>query len=167
MGSDDDFSTRLCITVTVNGTLRSISAEARTSLADALRECLNLTGTHLGCEHGVCGAYTVLLDGNPVRSCTTLLASCSGREVTTIEGLSGPSIEALRDAFSAEHGLQCGFCTPGMLISAIDILRRYATISTDEAARELNGNLCRCTGYIGIIRAVCRASASLRSTTVE
>lgn len=148
--------------LTVNGIARTITAEPRTSLADGLRDFLNLTGTHLGCEHGVCGACTVLLDGRPARSCTTLLAACEGRDVTTVEGLRGPAVDALREAFSAEHGLQCGFCTPGMLVTATDILDRHPDIDSAGAARELCGNLCRCTGYVGIVRAVCRAAEAQR-----
>lgn len=157
----DSVDTVMSTAVTVNGVERSITAEARTSLADGVRDHLDLTGTHLGCEHGVCGACTVLLDGVPVRSCITLLSSCEGRDVTTIEGLSGPAVDCLRDAFSAEHGLQCGFCTPGMLVSAVDILARNAEVSEELVERELGGNLCRCTGYRGIVRAVCRASADM------
>ena len=150
-------------TLTVNGTQQHVTAPARTSLADLLREQMNLTGTHLGCEHGVCGACTVLIDGKPVRSCITLAASCAGREVTTVEGLNGPVIDAVRDAFGQQHGLQCGFCTPGMLVSATDIIRRHPTVDAERAAHELAGNICRCTGYIGIVRAVCQAAAMLRA----
>lgn len=150
-------------TLTVNGAARRIAVLARTSLADALRDQLYLTGTHLGCEHGVCGACTVLLDGAPVRSCIALAVSCEGRSVTTVEGLSGPQIDAVREAMSAEHGLQCGFCTPGMLVTIVDILRRRPTISAEDAALELSGNICRCTGYVGIARAVARAAEALDS----
>ncbi|MGH3494385.1 MAG: (2Fe-2S)-binding protein [Sciscionella sp.] len=154
-------------TLTVNGTQREVVAPARTSLADLLRERLNLTGTHLGCEHGVCGACTVLLDGVPVRSCITLAASCDQREVTTIEGMSGPVIDAVREAFSAQHGLQCGFCTPGMLIAVTDILRRHPAVTREEAALELGGNICRCTGYVGILRAIDQASETMRAGQPE
>ncbi|MGH3096382.1 MAG: (2Fe-2S)-binding protein, partial [Streptosporangiales bacterium] len=109
----------------VNGAARSATVPARLSLADLLRERFDLTGTHLGCEHGICGACTVLLDGAPARSCITLAASCDGSEVVTVEGLSGPAIDELRAAFSAEHGLQCGFCTPGMLVTGVDVLQRH------------------------------------------
>lgn len=161
--SDTAASEVIATTLTVNGVEREVVAPARTSLADLLRERLHLTGTHLGCEHGVCGACTVLLDGVPVRSCITLAASCDHREVTTIEGMSGPAIDAVREAFSAQHGLQCGFCTPGMLIAVTDILRRRPTINREDAALELSGNICRCTGYVGILRAVGQAAETLRA----
>lgn len=149
-------------TLEVNGKVCRVVTEDRTTLADALRDELQLTGTHLGCEHGVCGACTVMIDDVPVRSCITLAAACEGRSVTTVEGLHGPRIDAIREAFSAEHGLQCGFCTPGMLVSVSDILSRRPDITTEEAALELGGNICRCTGYVGILRAVTRAAESLR-----
>lgn len=152
------------VTLTVNGVPRQVTVAARTSLADLLREHLDLTGTHLGCEHGVCGACTVLLDGAPARACITLAAACDGRDVVTIEGLAGPAAAALREAFSAEHGLQCGFCTPGMLVSCVDLLQRYPDLSEETARLELSGNLCRCTGYVGIVRALLRAAETLRTT---
>jgi aerobic carbon-monoxide dehydrogenase small subunit len=152
------------VTLTVNGVPRQVTVAARTSLADLLREHLDLTGTHLGCEHGVCGACTVLLDGAPVRACITLAAACDGCDVVTIEGLVGPAAAALREAFSAEHGLQCGFCTPGMLVSCVDLLQRYPDLSEETARLELSGNLCRCTGYVGIVRALLRAAETLRTT---
>jgi carbon-monoxide dehydrogenase small subunit len=105
-----------------------------------------------------------LLDGAPVRSCITLAASCAGRTVTTVEGLNGPVIDAIREAFSAEHGLQCGFCTPGMLITVTDILSRHPDIEAEQVALELSGNICRCTGYVGIVRAVSHAADSLRAS---
>ena len=151
----------------VNGKAATVKTQVRTSLADAVRDDLNLTGTHLGCEHGVCGACTVLIDGAPARSCTTLAVSCRGRQVTTVEGLEGREIDALRRAFSKHHGLQCGFCTSGMLISAVDIVRRIPDITPTRAALELGGNICRCTGYIGIVNAVCEAAAELRNGSVE
>ncbi|NMH96873.1 (2Fe-2S)-binding protein [Pseudonocardia acidicola] len=155
-------------TVTVNGAGRTMTLPARTSLADALRDTLGLTGTRLGCEHGVCGACTVLVDDRPVRSCLTLAAACDGHEVRTVEGLSGPVAEALREAFRAEHGLQCGFCTAGMLITAYDVIERHgpaprAELTAEDVRGELAGNLCRCTGYIGIVRAVVRAARSVGS----
>jgi carbon-monoxide dehydrogenase small subunit len=155
----------ISIGLTVNGAHREASVEPRTSLADLLREAFLLTGTHVGCEHGVCGACTVLLDGKPVRACITLAAAASGRVVTTIEGLEGPDIEALREAFSAEHGLQCGFCTPAMIIAAADLLRRKPHLSAAEIRREMSGNLCRCTGYVGIVKAIARAAERLPETT--
>ncbi|GAB2460716.1 hypothetical protein GCM10027062_45340 [Nocardioides hungaricus] len=137
----------------------AVTAPGRTSLAETLRDELGLKGTHLGCEHGVCGACTVFLDNQPIRSCTTLTASCGGKSVTTIEGIDGWEVEALRRAFTKHHALQCGFCTPGMLVTAVDIIRRKPNISPAEAALELGGNICRCTGYAGIVRAVCEVAA--------
>ena len=140
--------------LTVNGTATQARVEARTSLCDLLRDTLHLTGTHAGCEHGTCGACTVLLDGQPARACITLAVACEGRSVTTIEGLSGPLVDRLRAAFHAEHALQCGFCTPGMLVSAVDLLQRKPAAGEDEIRRDMAGNLCRCTGYVGIVRAI-------------
>jgi aerobic carbon-monoxide dehydrogenase small subunit len=141
--------------LTVNGRAVSKPVEPRTSLADFLRDQLDLTGTHLGCEHGVCGACTLLLDDMPARSCITFAASCHGARVTTIEGLDNDEIATeLRAAFSREHALQCGYCTPGMLVSARDLVLRLET-SDERAIRVgMSGNLCRCTGYVGIIRAI-------------
>jgi len=146
------------VDLTVNGRAVSAEVEARTSLADFVREHLLLTGTHLGCEHGICGACTVLLDGEPVRSCITLAGVCGGHAVATIEGLEyDPVVTALRAAFTAEHALQCGYCTPGMLITARDIVRRLPDADEARIRLELAGNLCRCTGYMGIVRAIRRA----------
>jgi carbon-monoxide dehydrogenase small subunit len=145
------------VSLTVNG--RAISAEVapRTHLADFLREHLLLTGTHLGCEHGVCGACTVLIDEAPARSCIAFAAACEGVRVQTIEGLEhDPTIERLRAAFTADHALQCGYCTPGMLITARDIVQRLPGADADRIRLELAGNLCRCTGYAGIVRAIQR-----------
>jgi carbon-monoxide dehydrogenase small subunit len=151
--------------LTINGTSHTVHCEARTSLGDLLREQFFLTGTHLGCEHGVCGACTVLLDGAPVRSCITLAAGVARRNVTTIEGLQGPVIEVLRDAFTAEHGLQCGFCTPGMLIMAADLLTRHPQPNRENIRGEMSGNLCRCTGYVGIVNAIAQAATKLAAQT--
>lgn len=144
-------------TIDINVNTRAVTASVapRTHLADFLRDQLNLTGTHLGCEHGVCGACTLLVDDMPARSCITFAAACSGAHVTTIEGLDDDEIAAeLRAAFTREHALQCGYCTPGMLISARDLVLRLDT-ANDRAIRVgLSGNLCRCTGYVGIVRAV-------------
>jgi carbon-monoxide dehydrogenase small subunit len=143
--------------LTVNGQAVREEVEPRTHLADFLREQLLLTGTHLGCEHGVCGACTVLLDGEPVRACITLAVECEGHEVRTIEGLDEDAIAAaLRAAFAAEHGLQCGYCTPGMIVIARDIVIRRPDLDDDGVRLELAGNLCRCTGYVGIVRAIRR-----------
>jgi carbon-monoxide dehydrogenase small subunit len=127
----------------------------RMHLADLLRERLRLTGTHLRCEQGVCGACTVLVDGEPIRSCITYAALCDGSKVTTVEGLDDDPITVqLREAFSSQHGLQCGFCTPGMLITARDIVLRFPDADESRIRLELSGNLCRCTGYAGIVRAI-------------
>jgi carbon-monoxide dehydrogenase small subunit len=148
------------VQLTVNDQPISIEIAPRTNLADVLREQLGLTGTHLGCEHGVCGACTVLLDGKPVRSCIVLGVACESREVRTIEGFGDDAVMAeLRTAFKREHGLQCGFCTPGMLIAAHDIVVRLDSSDEARIRRELSGNLCRCTGYVGIVRAVCHVGS--------
>ncbi len=145
------------ISLRVNGMQYDQSVEARQSLADYLRETLHLTGTHLGCEHGVCGACTVWVNGAPTRSCITLVASCHGSEIMSIEGFdNNTQMKALRSAFSAEHGLQCGYCTPGMLITAYDIINRIPEADASRIRHELAGNLCRCTGYKGIVQAICR-----------
>jgi carbon-monoxide dehydrogenase small subunit len=143
------------IALTVNQRAVQALAEPRTSLADFVREKLDLTGTHLGCEHGVCGACTVLLDGMPARSCITYAVACEGSDVTTIEGLDDDEITIeLRAAFTREHALQCGYCTPGMLVSARDLVRRLPQADERLIRVGLSGNLCRCTGYVGIVRAV-------------
>jgi aerobic carbon-monoxide dehydrogenase small subunit len=149
---------------TVNGEPVSIDAEPRRTLADALREDLGLTGTHLGCEHGVCGACTVLVDGEPVRSCLMFAVQADGCSVTTVEGLAGSdgTLHPLQRAFCAHHGLQCGFCTPGMLMSALYLLNREAEPSRERIRDELSGNICRCTGYTGIIDAVGAAAREIR-----
>jgi carbon-monoxide dehydrogenase small subunit len=143
------------IALTVNQRAVQALAEPRTNLADFVREKLDLTGTHLGCEHGVCGACTVLLDGVPARSCITYAVACEGAEVTTIEGLDEDNITTeLRAAFTREHALQCGYCTPGMLVSARDLVLRLPQADERLIRIGLSGNLCRCTGYVGIVRAV-------------
>ena len=155
------------VTITVNGERRRSVVEARKTLADFLREDCALTGTHLGCEHGVCGACTILLDGMAVRSCLIFAVQAGGAEVTTIEGLAPADggLSAVQDAFRQEHGLQCGFCTPGFVISATAFLQDHADPSEAEIREALSGNLCRCTGYQGIVRAVTRAARELRETT--
>jgi len=143
------------IALTVNQRAVQASVEPRTNLADFVRDKLDLTGTHLGCEHGVCGACTVLLDGAPARSCITYAVACEGAEVTTIEGLDVDEvIVELRSAFTREHALQCGYCTPGMLVSARDLVLRLPEADERQIRVGLSGNLCRCTGYVGIVRAV-------------
>ena len=148
------------ITLTVNGETVSADVTPRTHLADFLREERLLTGTHLGCEHGVCGACTLLMDGAPARSCIAFAVACDGADVRTIEGLEDdPVIVQLRAAFTAEHALQCGYCTPGMLVTARDIVQRLPDADEARIRVELAGNLCRCTGYAGIVRAIRRVLA--------
>jgi carbon-monoxide dehydrogenase small subunit len=143
------------IELTVNNRAVNALVEPRTSLADLMRDGLDLTGTHLGCEHGVCGACTLLLDGVPARSCITYAVACDGADVTTIEGLDDDEIAIeLRAAFTREHALQCGYCTPGMLVSARDLVRRLPEADEQQIRIGMSGNLCRCTGYVGIISAV-------------
>ncbi|MDR4308005.1 (2Fe-2S)-binding protein, partial [Chelatococcus sambhunathii] len=143
------------VSLIVNGRTVEAEVEPRAHLADFLREDLNLTGAHLGCEHGVCGACTVLLDGEPARSCLTFAATCGGASVTTIEGLDEDELTGeLRAAFNREHALQCGFCTPGMLVSARDLALRLPDADERRIRIGLAGNLCRCTGYLGIVRAI-------------
>ena len=143
------------IELTVNRRAVHALVEPRTSLADFLRDARDLTGTHLGCEHGVCGACTLLLDGSPARSCITYAVSCDGADVTTIEGLDDDEIAIeLRAAFTREHALQCGYCTPGMLVSARDLVKRLPDADEQAIRVGMSGNLCRCTGYVGIVNAV-------------
>ena len=143
------------VSLTVNGRSIETTVEPRTHLADFVRDRLRLTGTHLGCEHGVCGACTVLIDGAPMRSCIAYAVACDGADVRTIEGFDGdPLMQALRDAFTRHHALQCGYCTPGMLITAYDVVRRLPGAGETRVREELSGNLCRCTGYVGIVQAV-------------
>ena len=143
------------ISLTVNGRPIEATVEPRTHLADFVRDTLRLTGTHLGCEHGVCGACTVMLDGAPVRGCIAYAVACDGGEVRTVEGFGDdPLMQALREAFTSHHALQCGYCTPGMLITAYDIVRRLPGADETRVREELSGNLCRCTGYGGIVEAV-------------
>lgn len=154
---------RRSITVTINGTPYSATVEARKTLADFIREDAGLTGTHLGCEHGVCGACTILLDGRAVRSCLMFAVQADGAEINTVESLGTPDhLHPLQEAFRDHHGLQCGFCTPGFLMTAVAFLRETPE-PTDEQIREvLAGNLCRCTGYQGIVEAVRDAAQRLR-----
>jgi len=152
------------ISLTVNGRAVSVQVEPRMQLADFVREDLLLTGTHIGCEHGVCGACTLEIDGAPARSCIAYAVACDGACVRTIEGFDEDAVMAeLREAFSAEHALQCGYCTPGMLITARDIVLRLPDADAARIREELAGNLCRCTGYVGIVRAIARVLESRRS----
>jgi carbon-monoxide dehydrogenase small subunit len=152
------------ITLRVNGDARRVAVEPRTTLADALRERLDLIGTHLGCEHGVCGACTVLLDGDPVRACLLFALQCEGAEITTIEGLGTATIpHPLQRAFIENFGLQCGFCTPGFIVLAAGALERNPDMSEEDLIEMLSSNLCRCTGYRNILAAVKQAAAEMRA----
>ncbi|WP_313381115.1 (2Fe-2S)-binding protein, partial [Achromobacter insolitus] len=155
--------TMVQVTLEVNGKRVSHEAPARMHLGDFLRDQARLTGTHLGCEHGVCGACTVLVDGAPVRSCISFAVACEGRQVTTIEGYDAdPVMQRLRAAFTQHHALQCGYCTPGMLATSRDIVLRLPDADEARVRVELSGNLCRCTGYMGITAAVMAVLAELR-----
>ena len=146
---------RVDVTLTINGETARAAVEPRTHLADFLREERLLTGTHLGCEQGVCGACTLMVDGRPVRSCLTLAVACDGSDVRTVEGYDDDLLMTrIRDAFMRHHGLQCGYCTPGMLATAYDIVRRSPAADESEIRKQLSGNLCRCTGYSGIVAAI-------------
>ncbi|MFI7133723.1 (2Fe-2S)-binding protein [Nonomuraea sp. NPDC050153] len=150
------------ITLVVNGTARRVGVPARRLLSDCLRHDLGLTGTHVGCEHGVCGCCTVLLDGEPIRSCLTFAVSVDGSEITTVEGLGAPDeMSAVQRAFAECHGLQCGFCTPGFLCTVTALLRDNPAPTDDEVLEGISGNLCRCTGYQNIVKAVHRAAELL------
>jgi len=150
------------IRLRINGSVVADEVPARLSLADFVRERRNLTGTHLGCEHGVCGACTVLVDGEPARSCLMLAVACDDRTVETIEGFAGDSVmAALRRNFHQHHALQCGFCTPAMLITACDLIRRGRAGSERNIREGLAGNICRCTGYTNIVTAITEAAKEI------
>jgi len=150
--------------MTLNGSALRTEVEPRTSLADFLREQMNLTATHLACEHGVCGACTLLLNGEPVRGCLTLAVACEGADVRTLEGLRDDKVmRVLVEAFHENHGLQCGFCTPGMLVTARDLILRGKAVSDREIRLGLSGNLCRCTGYTSIVDSIRKASEALET----
>jgi carbon-monoxide dehydrogenase small subunit len=153
------------VSVTVNGVRRAAEVPVRLTLADFLRDRLELTGTHVGCEHGVCGACTVLLDGRSVRSCLLLAVQANGRSVTTIEGLASAdgALHPLQQAFREHHGLQCGFCTPGMLTTLVEFLRDNPEPTAEEVRVAISGNLCRCTGYQGIVDAALDAAKRMRT----
>jgi carbon-monoxide dehydrogenase small subunit len=156
------------ITLRVNGREHSRTVSVRMTLVDFLREVLGLTGTHVGCEHGVCGACTILLDGSAIRSCLLFAVQADGADITTVEALGTPDhLHPLQEAFRDHHGLQCGFCTPGFLMTSVAFLRETPD-PTDEQIREvLGGNLCRCTGYQGIVEAVRDAAQRLQPTSPE
>jgi len=152
----------VAVTLTVNGHPHDVALEPRATLADALRDGCGLTGTHLGCEHGVCGACTVLVDGEPVRACLMFGIQCEGREVRTVEGLAdGPGLTVLQQSFMDHHGLQCGFCTPGFLMLATWLLERPAPLDEATMRHVLSSNLCRCTGYQNILTSVREAARRL------
>ena len=148
------------IAVTVNGTRHEAEVEPRQLLVYFLRERLGLTGTNVGCDTSSCGACTVLLGGESVKACTLLAVQADGREVTTIEGLANGSLHKVQEAFHTEHGLQCGYCTPGMVMAAVSLLEENASPSEEEIRKALEGNLCRCTGYVNIVRAVQTAASA-------
>ena len=154
----------LPVDLTLNGEPRSLAAPARWTLADALRERLGATGTHLGCEHGVCGACTILVDGQSARSCLMLAVQANGHEIATVEGLapSAERLHPLQEAFRDNHGLQCGFCTPGMLMTLVEFLRDHPNPTEGEVRVAISGNLCRCTGYQGIVAAALDAAGRMR-----
>jgi carbon-monoxide dehydrogenase small subunit len=152
------------ISLKVNGALVRAEVDDRTTLADFLRDQLNLTGTHLACEHGVCGACTVLVDDEPVRACITLAVGMGGKAVRSIEGFEDDAaMGVIRQCFSKAHGLQCGFCTPGMVITARDMIQRGCCNSAAQIRTELAGNLCRCTGYAGIVKSIELARDALKT----
>jgi carbon-monoxide dehydrogenase small subunit len=154
------------VTLNVNGARYETEVEPRRTLADAIRDDCGLTGTHLGCEHGVCGACTVLVDGRPVRSCLMFAVQAEGAEIRTVEGLAdGDELHPLQRAFWAHHGLQCGFCTPGFLMLAAGVLEANPAIEDEELQDVLSSNLCRCTGYQNILKAVRVAAAEMRACT--
>ena len=156
-------SRELDITLTVNGRDYAVRVEARRTLADTLRDACGLTGTHSGCEHGVCGSCTVLVDGEPVRACLMFAVQAPGRQIRTVEGLAdGERLHPLQQAFIDHHGLQCGFCTPGFLMLAAGTLERNPDISDEELTEVLSSNLCRCTGYKNILKAVRAAAIEMR-----
>jgi carbon-monoxide dehydrogenase small subunit len=153
------------ITLNINGAAYNIHVESRRTLADAIREDCGQTGTHIGCEHGVCGACTVLMNGEPVRSCLMFAQQADGKQIRTVEGLAnGDEMHPMQRAFMENHGLQCGFCTPGFLMLAVGVLEREPDISDEGLVDVLSSNLCRCTGYQNIIKAVRAAAVEMRQS---
>jgi len=151
------------ISVTVNGAAHSAEVESRLLLVHLLREVFRMTGTHIGCDTSHCGACTVILDGNPVKSCTLLAVQADGASITTVEGLEqGGKLHPVQEGFTEKHGLQCGFCTPGMMLSSVALLERNKNPSEQEIREAIAGNLCRCTGYVNIIKAVQYAAEKMR-----
>jgi carbon-monoxide dehydrogenase small subunit len=152
------------INLTINGTRYGVTVEARRTLVDVIRDDCGLTGTHIGCEHGVCGACTILLDGEPMRSCLMFAVQAHGRSLRTVEGLQqGERLHPMQEAFMRHHGLQCGFCTPGFLMLAIGVLEKRPDLSDAELVEILSSNLCRCTGYENIIKAVRAAAVTMKT----
>src|SRR5579871_4386610 len=158
---------RFDITLNINGLDYEVAAEARRTLVDVIRDDCGLTGTHIGCEHGVCGACTIILDGEAVRSCLMFAVQANGRKIRTVEGLAdGDKLHPIQQAFIDNHGLQCGFCTPGFLMLAVNALERQPDIGDEEMLDVLASNLCRCTGYQNIIKAVRAAAAEMRKAAL-
>ena len=156
-------SEKTAITLTINGRAHAITVEPRRTLADAIREDCGQTGTHIGCEHGICGACTVIVDGEPVRACLMFAVQADGKKIRTVEGLAkDDTLHPMQQAFMDNHGLQCGFCTPGFLMLAVGVLEREPDISDDDLLDVLASNLCRCTGYQNIIKAVRAAAEVMR-----
>jgi len=149
------------ITITVNGSERSADVEPRMLLVHFIREVLELTGTHVGCDTTSCGACTILLDGTPVKSCTMFAVMADGREVTTVEGLKTDALHPIQAAFKEEHGLQCGFCTPGMMLTGVALLKENPSPTDDEVRWAISGNICRCTGYMNIVKAIQTAGRTM------
>jgi len=157
-------SDRHDITLTINGHAYGVNVEARRTLADVIRDDCGQTGTHLGCEHGVCGTCTILVDGEPVRSCLMFAVQADGKQIRTVEGLAdGAVLHPLQRAFTENHALQCGYCTPGFLMLAAGVLEREPDISDDDLLDVLSSNLCRCTGYANIVKAVRQAAAEMKN----
>ncbi len=151
------------VQITINGEARSAEVEPRTLLVHFIRENLALTGTHIGCDTTSCGACTVLLDGRPIKSCTIFAVQVDGRAVSTVEGLEqGGKLHAVQEGFTQEHGLQCGFCTPGMMMTAVALLERNSAPTEQQIREAISGNLCRCTGYVNIVKAIQAAGATMR-----
>jgi carbon-monoxide dehydrogenase small subunit len=157
-------SQKVEITLDINGKSHNVSIEPRKTLVDAIREDCGQTGTHIGCEHGVCGACTILLDGEPVRSCLMFAVQAQDRKIRTVEGLArGEELHPVQEAFTRYHALQCGFCTPGFLMLAVGLLEKKPDVSEDELIDVLSSNLCRCTGYQNIVKAVKVAAEAMRA----
>jgi carbon-monoxide dehydrogenase small subunit len=157
-------SDKIEVTLSVNGVEHRVHVEPRKTLVDAIRDDCGQTGTHIGCEHGVCGACTILIDGEPVRSCLMFAVQAQGRQIRTVEGLQdGDTLHPMQQSFMSHHALQCGFCTPGFLMLAVGVLEKRPDIGDDELLEVLSSNLCRCTGYLNIVKAVRAAAADMRA----